>query len=85
MSAHSSIARPFESFNEYRLLTTRLAFRPSSWDLLRGAIEGVATPLGDFFPIAALICFAFLAGDLQADKSGFKNGSAPRSTRVAIN
>src|SRR5215212_10318157 len=60
ISDHSSSGRPFESFNEYRLLTTFLALTPSCCDFRRGETAGEPTLLFPaVLPIAALIISAF--------------------------
>src|SRR5260370_11988577 len=84
MSVHSSIARPFESFSEYRLLITRFALSPSGCDFRLGETEGDVRVFTSFLPIAALICSAFLAGRPARVIVSFKNGPATRIVYAAL-
>jgi hypothetical protein len=68
MSGHSSSARPFASFNEYRLLMTRLAFNPNGRGFRRvvGVDGDDEFGFEDFIPMTALIISAFLAWETSA-------------------
>src|SRR5688500_14168565 len=79
------MARPFESFSESRLLTTFLAFSPSSCDFRRG--DTLVEPTGvrpTFLPIAALINICLSYGEPES-KSSFKNTSARRNWYAGFN
>jgi hypothetical protein len=85
MASQSSNGTPFESFSEYRLLTTFLALIPSCCDLRRGETAGDPTLLFPIFlPTTALIISAFLTGSPKVE-SHFKNGYARRIATQAIN
>src|SRR4030095_15170415 len=78
MSAHSSIARPFESFNEYRLLTTFVALSPSCCVFRREGMEGELTVVFDFLSNAALMFMPFSRETFARVRSGLEKrfGSA---------